>query len=133
MANDQLFAAGTDDLPGVIAYCPQYHWHDDLMRLEAVTKKIGDLKTSAGTAKEKEIGRWLASETDRFLDHPVPDTIAGQAPVRVGCNMFIRKHLPTGVLTTGFFPILVHPSTKATLVLPGQFWDKQMLDIWLNR
>jgi hypothetical protein len=130
MANNQLFAAGKEDHPGLIVYCPQPHWHDDLIRLDEVAKKIGELKTSAVTAKEKEIGKWLVDEQQRFLDLPAPETIVGKAPVRIGCNMFIRKHLPTGVLTTNQFPILVHPSTKATLILPSRFWDREMLDLW---
>jgi hypothetical protein len=132
-ANNILFAAGPHDAPGAVVYCREPYWHDELRRLSEIGTQLTALKEGRGNSpQEKQIGRWLADEMTRFLAHPVPKTLAGEAPVLTGCLMFIRKHLPGGVLSTGYFPLLVHDEIRTVAVLPARFWDAAMVDIWMS-
>jgi hypothetical protein len=130
-ANDLLFAPGPQDSPGVAIYTPEPHWHDDLMRLSEMAKTVFALKTGGGkTEQEREIGAWLADERKRFMSHPLPASIARESPVVASAVMFSRKHLPGGVLSCGFFPLLVHAKTKAALIVPARYWDAELVNIW---
>jgi hypothetical protein len=132
-ANTILFAPGPHDAPGAVAHCAEPHWHDDLRRLSDIGKQLSNLKDGSGqTPKEKEIGALLADEAKRFMAHPVPKTIAGEAPLLIGVTMFIRKHLPGRVLSTGYFPVLIHDDVKSVSVLPARYWDAAMVDIWMS-
>jgi hypothetical protein len=130
-ANTLLFSSGPHDGPGDIVYCPQPHWHDDLHRLSDIAKRVSSLKSGSGTTlEEKKIGDWLANERVRTMGHPVPKTIVGETPVLTGVTMFIRKHLPNGMLSNSYFPLLVHPDTKTVIVVPARYWDSELVDIW---
>jgi hypothetical protein len=132
-ANNILFAAGAQDAPGSVVYCKEPYWHDELRRLAEIGTQLTALKEGSGNSpQEKQIGRWLADEMTRFVAHPVPTTLAGDAPVLTGCLMFIRKHLPGGVLSTSYFPLLVHDEIRTVAVLPARFWDGAMVDIWMS-
>jgi hypothetical protein len=133
-ANDSLFAPGAQDAPGVAIYTREPHWHDDLMRLSEMAKTVFALKDGGGkTAEEREIGAWLADERKRFLSHPLPASIAREAPVVTSAVMFSRKHLPGGVLSCGFFPLLAHAKSKAALVVPARYWDAELVNMWTRR
>lgn len=130
-ANTGLFAPGEDDLPGASIYSPELHLQDDLARLASLSEEITALRKGGGkNPKEKEIGKWLADERTTFMAHPIPSSIAGTTPLLSGCHMFIRKHLPGGTLTTSYFPLLVHPKTKAVLVVPARYWDPDFVTMW---
>lgn len=130
-ANSALFARGNDDLPGASIYSPELHLHDDLTRLASVSEEVTALRQGGGkNPREKEIGKWLADERTTFMAHPVPASIAGATPVLSSCHMFIRKHLPGGKLTTSYFPLLVHPATKAVLIVPARYWDPEFVKMW---
>ena len=59
VANSAIFAAGKDDLPGVVVYSPEYHRFDNLLPLEERTKLVSQLKEGERrTAEEKQLGAW---------------------------------------------------------------------------
>jgi hypothetical protein len=41
-----------------------------------------------------------------------------------------RKHVPNGVLSSGLFPILTHPSTQAVTMLPFECWTIKLTVLW---
>jgi hypothetical protein len=132
-ANNLMFSPGPHDSPGVAVYCPEPHWHDDLRRLSDVAQRVMDLKNGNGTTpEEKKVGKWLADERTPFQAHPVPKPIAGDSPILTNTIMFPRKHLPNGVLSNSYFPIMVHADCKSIAVVPGRYWDPDLVDLWLQ-
>jgi hypothetical protein len=44
--------------------------------------------------------------------------------------MVFRKHIPGGVLTASQFPILVHPTTQAVMIVPFETWPDELARSW---
>jgi hypothetical protein len=131
-ANELAFKPGPQDVPGDCVYCSDYHWHDDLVRLGDIAAKLFELKGKGATADEKAFGKQLAAETERFVRYPVPKSLAQGSPIFVNSFMIARKHLPTGYLGANYFPILVHPETKAILLVPARYWDPELYNSWIR-
>jgi hypothetical protein len=131
-ANDQIFKPGPHDLPGDCVYCPDFHTHDDLVRLGDLSGKLFDLKGKGDTPDEKAFGKQLAAETERFVRYPVPKSLAKGSPLFVSSLMIPRKHLPAGALTHSYFPILVHADTQAILIVPARYWDPDLFNHWMS-
>jgi hypothetical protein len=132
-ANSALFSPGPFDLPGVVVYAAEVHVHDDLLRLSAIAKKLFALKDGGGkTPAETKFGTKLADERSPFLAEAVPKRLGGDTPVVANTAMFPRKHIPGGILSAAFFPILVHPKTTAILIVPARYWDNNLVDLWLQ-
>lgn len=130
-ANSLLFAQGADDCPGAAVYCPEAHRHDDLTRLAAISEKASKIKGSGASAEEMKFGAILAGESDRFFAYQLPKSLTNGDPALATCFMGIRKHLPAGILTNSYFPLLTHPESKATLILPARYWDPTLFDLWM--
>jgi hypothetical protein len=131
-ANSLIFEPGPDDVPGACAYCPDYHTHDDLSRLAEIAGNLFKLREKSTTAEEKAFGAILAGEKERFFQRPVPKTLTKGSPVFASCLMINRKHLPAGVLSNSYFPILVHPDTQAILIVPARYWDPELFNHWMS-
>jgi hypothetical protein len=130
-ANNLLFSPGPDDCPGAAVYCSEVHRHDDLTRLAEISQRASNIKGAGATPDETKFGKILAGEIDRFFAYQLPKTITNGDPVLATCIMGIRKHLPAGVLSHSYFPLLTHPETKATLILPARYWDPVLFDLWM--
>jgi hypothetical protein len=131
-ANSLLFSPGPHDSPGIVVYAAEPHLHDDLLRLSATAKKLFALKEGCGkTPAETKFGAKLADERSLFLAEAIPKSIGGDSPIVANTAMFPRKHMPGGVLNASYFPLLVHPKTTATLMVPARYWDNNLLDVWL--
>jgi hypothetical protein len=132
-ANTLLFRPGPHDSPGIVIHTTEPHLHDDLVRLSAVAKKLFALKDGGGkTSAEKAFGSKLADDLASFLAEAVPKTLGGESPILANTAMFHRKHLPNGILSCGFFPLFIHPTTTAIFVVPARYWDNNLLDVWVN-
>jgi hypothetical protein len=44
--------------------------------------------------------------------------------------MVFRKHIPNSVLSAGLFPLFVHPSTEAVMIVPFEFWPIELIIMW---
>ena len=45
--------------------------------------------------------------------------------------MVHRKHLPRGYLRANWFPLVVAPKeTPASVILPGRYWDAELVRRW---
>ncbi len=130
-ANSMAFNPGPDDVPGDVAFCPEPHWHDDLLRLGDMAKKLFEIKGAGSNTEERAFGKQLAHERDRFVSQPIPKSISLGSPVVATSFMVVRKHLPLGVLLNSYFPLLTHPKTKAVMVLPARYWDRELFDLWI--
>jgi hypothetical protein len=47
--------------------------------------------------------------------------------------MAIRAHLPDGLLSGDWFPVLIHPSSVVPMIVPHSFWPPAMLTAWSEK
>lgn len=73
--------------------------------------------------------RLVTDEVDRSMGFELPKVFSSK-PVRSATFMVFRKHVPNGVLSSGLFPILIHPSTLAVTRLPFEFWPIELIVLW---
>lgn len=128
-ADARLFAPGADDLPGTLLYSLDPHFD---ARPQALCRIATELEMHQGPLAHPElapIGAWLASEGERAFSLKVPALLT-EHPVTVARFMAMRAQLPGAVLAGAWFPLLTHPTTQATLILPRQFWPPQLAAQW---
>ncbi|MEM8680556.1 MAG: hypothetical protein AAGF97_14510 [Planctomycetota bacterium] len=131
-ANSDLFSSSSsENCPAAVVYSPQLHWGDQLFPLADMAQQVFELREAVGGgAREQQLGRLLADEYARFFDEELPRSIAGDAHVLLTSIMVHRKHLPDSHLVSSYLPLVVHPRTPASLILPGKFWDLDLVEAW---
>jgi hypothetical protein len=133
-ANNLLFEPGADDCPGVVIYSPDRKRTDSLTPLLDMASALGDLKESEPSDPyEQRYGRMLAGELEGGRGQRIPKSISRGVDVFSTAVMFHRKHLPTGLLSQGHFPVLFHPSTKAVIVVPSRYWSPDLIRDWKDK
>lgn len=54
-------------------------------------------------------------------------------PIKVSSLVIYRKHLPNGLLSQSFFPILISDKCEGiATILPSRFWPKEFVSAWLD-
>ncbi len=130
MANKRLFEPGTEDLPALLVHSPDRHFDGRPQELRQVGQALFALKGT--TPADPELGRLAAlitGEKERALGLDLPAALSSR-PVRAGVFMVYRKHVPTGLLRCGLFPVLTHPSTPVAMMLPFEFWPIELIILW---
>ena len=131
-ANSNLFSPKSkDDCPAAVIYSPQIHWGDPLMPLADMAQAVFELREKASESpRERLLGKMLADEYVRFFDEELPSSIAADARVLLTSIMVHRKHLPLGHLASSYLPLVVHPKTPASMILPAKYWDVDLVNVW---
>lgn len=130
-ANVALFKPGPDDCPAMGIYSRDTEWGDDLTPLVDVADALFTLKDGGGrTEEESRFSSLLADELPGGMRLKVPVSLTEGRKVLSTTVMFHRKHLPGGCLTNRYFPLLIHPDTKATLMVPSRYWPGKLLADW---
>jgi hypothetical protein len=60
----------------------------------------------------------------------VPRPLVGSLPVYATTVLVARRHVPGRRLAAGTFPLIIHPETDATMILPGRYWPPVLLGLW---
>lgn len=130
MANKLLFEPGTEDLPALLVHSPDRHFDARPEALREVGQALFALKDTAPADPElARLAALITGETERALGLALPPVLCSR-PVRAGVFMAYRRHVPTGVLRGGLFPVLTHPSTPAVMMLPFEFWPIELIILW---
>jgi hypothetical protein len=133
-ANRLLFSPGPHDSPATAIYSFDGRIDERVGVLLDVASRLFRLKGAAvANAEERRYGEMLADEHERAMDMPVPATVASPWHMTSTSIMVCRKHVPRGVLAGKFFPLLAHPDTPATLIVPSQFWPEGFRRAWEAR
>jgi hypothetical protein len=129
-ANKLLFKPGKDDCPALLVYSPDPHFDARPHELRAIASAIFTLKNTTPPDQEtRRIAQMVSDEMDRGMTCDLPAALTDKA-VRSAAFMVFRKHIPNGVLDVAMFPILTHPATAATMIVPFEFWPKQLIILW---
>ena len=130
MANKQLFEPGTEDLPALLVHSTDRHFDARPEALREVGQSLFALKdTKPADPELARLAGLITGETERALGLELPPALSSR-PVRAGVIMAYRRHVPTGVLRGGLFPVLTHPSTPAVMMLPFEFWPIELIILW---
>lgn len=129
-ANKLLFAPGDVDCPALLVYSRDAYFDSRPDELRAIGRRIFELKETTPTdPTERAIAAKVTDEMDRSMGWRLPDLLTDKEAFTAAFMVF-RKHIPNGVLTAGRFPILIHPSTQAVMIVPFEFWPIELIVLW---
>ncbi len=131
MADDGVFAAGEDDLAGLLVYSEDDYFDARPAELADVGARLKKIK-AAGAAASVDLARFaeqVRNDSGRPLGVPVPAAVSAR-PVLLTSFVAIRAHLPEGLLGADWFPVLMHPSSVVPLIVPCMFWPSALLTAW---
>ena len=131
-ANHFLFEEGRYDSPATVIYSPDLDWSDWLWPLVDLARELYGFKgwASPDPAETANTGRcWPMKGTGPWAS-ACRNPWRREFNVRSTTVMVHRKHLPAGYLAQSYFPLLMHPQTRTTMLLPCRYWSDELLDDW---
>ncbi len=133
-ADDGVFAQGGDDLPGVLVFSEDEYFDARPAELAAIGARLVDLR-AGGAGANVEAGKFaqnVRNDSGRPLGIAVPASLSPKEPM-LSSFVAIRAHLPDGLLSGDWFPVLTHPSSVVPMIVPHTFWPPAMLTAWNER
>jgi len=131
-ADDGVFAQGEDDLPGVLLFSEDEYFDARPAELAAIGAKLVELRAIGSGSEAGRFAQAVRNDSGRPLGVPVPASLSAREPM-LSSFVAIRAHLPDGVLSGAWFPVLVHPSSVVPMIVPQTFWPPAMLAAWNER
>lgn len=100
--------------------------------LRELALRLFRLRNSQGGLDEDqaEYGAMLNEEIDRAMGCQVPPSMTDGMEVRSTTVFFPRKHLESQQLALTYFPLLVHSSTPAAMLVPSRYWPPGLKQRW---
>ena len=128
-----LFERGADDAPANVIYTTDSDAEQPVARMLEVARKIFSLKdTKPDDADEARFARMVSYELGRDFRVTVPEKLSGGLDLTYTTIMVHRRHLPEGRLAVPYFPLLIHPESRASMILPARYWPDDFLDEWVQ-
>ena len=131
-ADDGVFAQGGDDLPGVLLYSEDEYFDARPAELAALGARLVDLRAIGSGSEAGRFAQAVRNDSGRPLGVPVPASLNAREPM-LSSFVAIRAHLPDGILSGAWFPVLIHPSSVVPMIVPQTFWPPAMLAAWNER
>lgn len=131
-ANQLMFQQGQDSCPGEVLYDPSGQTSPSQLR--ELAHQLFALKHTQPTQLDQlEYAQHITNERTRIKNFLYPQSLAA-VPLRLTSTWFWRGHLPDGILTMGFFPILISDECPGdVMVLPSLFWPEEFKSSWLHQ
>jgi hypothetical protein len=130
-ANNMLFQPGPSDHPALLIHSRDLAFDDRLDLLREVAHRIYTFKnTTPSDPAERELAALVTDEMDRGMSRRLPPAVAFDRDVRSSSTMIFRKYLPRKVIESGWFPLLIHPDTPASLIVPCVYWPEELAAAW---
>jgi hypothetical protein len=82
--------------------------------------------------RPRPISDWLTDEQKAAFNLNVPSELTPRPAFATGI-LFFRKHLPQQLVGGAWMPLLMHPETRAMMVVPRQFWVREISATWQAR
>ena len=109
------------------------HAEHPVARMLEVARRIFSLKnTQPEDPDEARFARMVSYELGRDFRVTVPEKLSGGLDLTYTTIMVHRRHLPEGRLAVPYFPLLIHPESRAAMILPARFWPDDFLEEWVQ-
>lgn len=132
-ANAMLFERGGDDAPANVIYTTDRDAEQPVAQMLRVAQRLYSLKdTKPEDPDEARFARIISDEMGREFRITVPDRLAEGLDLTLTTIMVHRRHLPEGRLATPYFPLLIHPESRAAMILPARYWPDDFLEDWVR-
>lgn len=128
-ANGDLFEPGPDDQLAAMVHSLDPHFDGRPHALRRIARELCAPQGSDQPMELQVVAGRLARANDRFQNLPVPRVLTGQKAF-VSVFMVFRQHLPGNTLAGVWFPVLAHPYTPAMMIVPRQFWPRELVTRW---
>lgn len=133
-ANSSLFVPGPSDSAAMIVHSADTYFDDHPQELLRIADTIFALKDMPqDDADLAEASRRVTDEMSREMSEPLPRGLLARHSLMTSTILVFRMHLPARVLSHRLLPILTHPATPATLILPACFWPEELVAMWNGR
>ena len=130
-AEASLFRPGRGDRPALVIYSPDPAFDEMPDDLQDIAGRLFGLRGTAPADPDlADFAAMLGDPSRRPSRRPVPRPLVGSLPVFATTVLVARRHLPDRHLAAGTFPLVVHPETDSTMLLPGRFWPPPLLELW---
>jgi hypothetical protein len=130
-ANSLLFRRGFANCPATFIYSRHPDIDDDPDLLTGIAERLFALKGKRWRdSYEQRYGDMLADEWERAMRMRAPPTLTDGLPVTSTSVFVCRRHLPERTLGLRAVPLLRHPDTPATVIVPHWFWPKAYVERW---
>ncbi len=118
-ANSQLFEVHPDSSPAEVIYDPSGRTPPEV--LHQLARRLFSLKKNRDDAPRQlaEYGEHLENEISRLFTELTID----HQHIRAATTFIWRLHLPNGILSMPFFPVLISDKTPAITILPALYWQ----------
>jgi hypothetical protein len=132
-ANVFLYERGADDAPANVIYTTDHDAEQPVARMLGVAQKLFSLKNAKPEdPDEARFARMVSYELGRDFRITVPESLSGGLDLTYTTIMVHRKHLPDGRLVAPYFPLLIHPESRAAMILPARYWPDDFLEGWVK-
>jgi hypothetical protein len=131
-ANNALFRKGPDDHPGAVLFSNDPYFDGRPQELYAIANKLLSFKGTQAPESLRPISDWLTDEKKAAFNLPVPSELTPRPAFATGI-LFFRKHLPQQLVGGAWMPLIVHSETRAIMVVPRQFWVREISATWQAR
>ncbi len=125
-----LFNPGIDNCPASIVFSPDRNSLVDPGTLGQIAHPLYELKgTSPNNPQLKAFADALTDEMTRTFGVQVPQFLSQNYDTYEATTFVTRKHLPNGILSLPFFPIVVMPTAPHyNFPLPSRYWPQRFVD-----
>lgn len=137
-ANSLMFQPREENCPADIVYDPTGNTQPGAL-LEMAHALYQLKNTTPVQADQLACARHLTGELGRLFAHPYPPSLypqgAATAPLQLSSVWLWRPHLPNGMLSLPYFPILISDDPAfagQVMVLPALFWPESLTRQWLE-
>lgn len=136
LASSILFSEQeSESSPAVVLFSTDKHYDGNLYELEELSDYLYDLtQCSEVPLNLKEITDMLIDVNVYFLNKKIPVEYTGGREVFITSIPVDISHIPYGYLRGSVLPIIINPKrTKATMILPKEYWSNEMLFQWYQQ
>lgn len=133
-ANQLCWEEGPIDSPACVIHSSDPYFDDHLEELHEIGH--GLYETKGKDTRNRELQRFadmLENELDAQMRLPVPRFLTGGREVTYTTLFVFRRHLPVPYLIEPVIPIVSHPNTGHSAILPSIWWAPSLVQEWLDQ
>lgn len=132
-ANKICWVEGIEDSGACLLHSPDPFFDENVELLHGFGRQL--FETKGRFTKNPELQRFadiLGNEWESPTRLPVPRFLTEGRDVTYTTIFVFRRHLPLPYLVEPIVPIVVHPNTGHSAILPSAWWPQGLIDEWMD-